>query len=103
MPTPPLLGLAVKLAGSNPGPIFLPIRPSQAVTIPILSLSRISYTVRGGAVDLMGAFLFGLIVGFAAALALFIYDEGEVFLKLARQIKLVAGKYKQEHRAEPRV
>jgi len=51
----------------------------------------------------MGAFLFGLIVGFAAALALFIYDEGEVFLKVARQIKLVAGKYKQEHRAEPRV
>jgi hypothetical protein len=30
---------------------------------------------------------------------LFIYDEGEVFLKLARQIKLVAGKYKAENHA----
>ena len=47
----------------------------------------------------MGAFIFGLVVGFAAALALFVYDEGEVFLKLSRQIKLVVGKYKQEHRA----
>lgn len=51
----------------------------------------------------MGAFVLGLVIGFAAALALFIYYEGEVFLKLSRQIKVVAGKYKQEQRAEPRV
>jgi hypothetical protein len=43
----------------------------------------------------MGGFVFGLVLGFAAALALFVYDEGEVFLKLSRQIKLVADKYKQ--------
>ena len=47
----------------------------------------------------MGTFIFGLVAGFGGALALFIYDEGEVFLKLARQIKLVAGKYKAEHHA----
>ncbi len=47
----------------------------------------------------MGTFVFGLVVGFGAALAFFVYDEGEVFLNLSRQIKLVAGKYKQEHRA----
>ncbi len=51
----------------------------------------------------MGAFVLGLIIGFAAALALFIYDEGEVFLKLSRQIKTVAGKYKQGPPVEPRV
>ena len=50
----------------------------------------------------MGGFLFGLIIGFAAALALFIYDEGEVFLKLSRQIKVVVGKYKSDQRVEPR-
>jgi hypothetical protein len=38
-------------------------------------------------------------VGFGAALTLFVYDEGEIFLKLSRQIKLVAGKYKQERHA----
>ena len=43
----------------------------------------------------MGAFIFGLVIGFGCALALFIYDEGEVFLKLSRQIKQVAGKYRQ--------
>ncbi|MCL5045073.1 MAG: hypothetical protein M1336_07285 [Deltaproteobacteria bacterium] len=47
----------------------------------------------------MGAFLLGLIVGFAAALALFIYDQGEVFLKLSRQIKQVVERYKQPQRA----
>ncbi len=49
----------------------------------------------------MGAFILGLVIGFVVALALFIYDEGEVFLKLAQQIKLVAGKYKQQSVAKP--
>ncbi len=44
----------------------------------------------------MGAFLFGLIVGVAGALALFIYDEGELFLKLGNQVKRTAAKYKQQ-------
>jgi hypothetical protein len=43
----------------------------------------------------MGAFILGLIVGAGGALMLFIYDEGEVFLKLSRQIKQVAERYKQ--------
>jgi hypothetical protein len=43
----------------------------------------------------MGAFLLGLIIGAAGALLLFTYDEGEVFLKLARQIKQTADKYRQ--------
>ena len=51
----------------------------------------------------MGAFVIGLIIGFAAALVLFIYNEGEVFLKLSQQIKVVADKYKQTPpRVEPR-
>ncbi len=44
----------------------------------------------------MGAFLLGLIIGVAGSLALFIYDEGEVFLKLSQQIKRTAEKYKQQ-------
>lgn len=43
----------------------------------------------------MGAFLLGLIIGAAGALALFIYDQGELFLKLARQIKQTAERFKQ--------
>ncbi len=43
----------------------------------------------------MGAFILGLIIGFAGALFLFIYDEGQVFLKLSRQIKNVVERYKQ--------
>ena len=43
----------------------------------------------------MGAFILGLIIGFGGALALFIFDEGELFLKLSRQIKQTAEKYKQ--------
>jgi hypothetical protein len=43
----------------------------------------------------MGAFILGLIIGFAGALWLFIYDEGELFLKLSRQIKQTADRYKQ--------
>lgn len=46
----------------------------------------------------MGEFILGLIVGASAALIFFIYDEGEVFLKLSRQIKTVAARYKQENR-----
>jgi hypothetical protein len=43
----------------------------------------------------MGAFILGLIVGVGGALALFIYDEGDLFLKLSRQIKQTADRYKQ--------
>jgi len=44
----------------------------------------------------MGAFILGLIIGAGGTLMLFIYDEGEVFLKLSRQIKQVAQRYKQQ-------
>lgn len=43
----------------------------------------------------MGAFILGLLIGAAGALALFIYDEGELFLRLSRQIKHTADRYKQ--------
>ena len=43
----------------------------------------------------MGAFILGVIVGAIGALAFFIYDEGGLFLKLARQIKHTAERYKQ--------
>ena len=46
----------------------------------------------------MGAFILGLMIGAGGALILFIYNEGEVFLKLSRQIKTVAARYKQENR-----
>ena len=45
--------------------------------------------------EFMGAFILGLIVGAAGALALFIYDEGEMFLKLSHRIKLTAERYRQ--------
>jgi len=46
----------------------------------------------------MGAFILGLIVGAGGMLFLFIYDEGDVFLKLSRQIKTVTDRYKQQQR-----
>lgn len=44
----------------------------------------------------MGAFILGLIIGAGGALALFIYDEGELFLKLSRQIKNTTERYRQQ-------
>ncbi|MGH7906612.1 MAG: hypothetical protein ACREP6_08290 [Candidatus Binataceae bacterium] len=46
----------------------------------------------------MGAFLLGIIIGIAITIALFMYDEGEIFLKLSRQIKLVMARYKEPQR-----
>ena len=43
----------------------------------------------------MGAFLLGLIIGVAGALALFIYNEGDLFLKLSQRIKQAAQRFKQ--------
>jgi hypothetical protein len=43
----------------------------------------------------MGLFILGAIVGAIGALVFFIYDEGELFLKLSRQIKQTAERYKQ--------
>jgi len=44
----------------------------------------------------MGAFILGLIIGAGGMLFLVIYDEGETFLRLARQIKQTAERYKQQ-------
>lgn len=44
----------------------------------------------------MGEFILGLIIGVAGTLALVLYDEGEVFLRLSRQIKVVVERYKQQ-------
>jgi hypothetical protein len=43
----------------------------------------------------MGIFILGLIVGAGGALALFIYDEGDLFLKLSRRIKQTAERYRE--------
>jgi hypothetical protein len=43
----------------------------------------------------MGPFLLGLLIGFFGALALFVYDEGELFVKISQQIKQAAQRYKQ--------
>jgi hypothetical protein len=43
----------------------------------------------------MGAFTLGFIVGAGGALALFIYDEGDLFLKLSRRIKQTAERYRE--------
>jgi hypothetical protein len=43
----------------------------------------------------MGAFILGLIIGAGGALVLFIYDEGDIFLKLSRRIKQTAERYRQ--------
>jgi hypothetical protein len=43
----------------------------------------------------MGPFLLGLLIGFFGALALFVYDEGELFVKISQQIKQAARRYKQ--------
>lgn len=43
----------------------------------------------------MGAFILGLLIGAGGALALFVYDEGELFLKLSRRIKTTAERYRQ--------
>jgi len=43
----------------------------------------------------MGAFLFGFLCGVGATVFAFLYDEGEIFLKLAHSIKDVTARYKQ--------
>lgn len=60
----------------------------------IIMRSREERSVRGSH-ETMGVFILGLIVGAVGALLFFIYDEGELFLKLARQIKQTAERYKQ--------
>jgi hypothetical protein len=48
-----------------------------------------------GGRDYMGGFILGLIIGIAGTVALVIYDEGELFLKLHQQIKRAMERYKQ--------
>ena len=43
----------------------------------------------------MGGFILGLIIGIAGTVALVIYDEGELFLKLHQQIKRAMERYMQ--------
>lgn len=60
----------------------------------ILAPSGIEYnTVEG---DIMGAFLFGFICGVGATVFIFLYDEGEMFLKLAKSVRDVTARYKQQ-------
>jgi hypothetical protein len=43
----------------------------------------------------MGVFILGVMVGAGGALALFIFDEGDLFLKLSRRIKQTAERYRE--------
>jgi hypothetical protein len=43
----------------------------------------------------MGPFLFGFICGIGATVFVFVYDEGELFLKLANRVRGVTARYKQ--------
>jgi hypothetical protein len=49
-----------------------------------------------GAEEIMGAFLFGFICGIGATIFIFLYDEGEMFLKLAKGVRDVTARYKQQ-------
>ncbi len=42
----------------------------------------------------MGAFLFGFICGVGATVFAFVYNEGEIFLKLGASVKDVTARYK---------
>jgi len=42
-----------------------------------------------------GALILGLIIGAGGSLALFSYDEGDISLKLSRQIKQTAERYRR--------
>ncbi|HEV3110758.1 MAG TPA: hypothetical protein VGY99_09720 [Candidatus Binataceae bacterium] len=44
----------------------------------------------------MGAFLLGFICGVGATIFIFLYDEGEMFLKLAKGVRDVTARYKQQ-------
>jgi hypothetical protein len=44
----------------------------------------------------MGAFLLGFLVGVGATVFIFLYDEGEMFLKLAHKVREVTARYKQQ-------
>ena len=46
----------------------------------------------------MGAFILGVIIGAAGTLFLFMYDEGDLFLRLARQVKIVTERYRHQQR-----
>jgi hypothetical protein len=46
----------------------------------------------------MGAFILGVLLGAGGTLFLFLYDEGELFLRLARQVKVVTDRYRQQQR-----
>jgi hypothetical protein len=58
----------------------------------------LAYTYLGGGLKIMGEFILGLIIGAGGVLFLFLYDEGDLFLRLSRQVKQVAERYKdQQH------
>lgn len=44
----------------------------------------------------MGEFLLGFIVGVGATIFTFVYNEGEMFLKLSQRVKEVTARYKQQ-------
>jgi hypothetical protein len=44
----------------------------------------------------MGAFLLGFLCGVGATVFTFIYDQGELFLKLANRVRMVTARYRQQ-------
>ncbi len=48
----------------------------------------------------MDSFILGLLIGGGGVLVLFLYDEGDVFLRLARRVHDVAERYWDERRRD---
>ncbi len=66
--------------------------PARCISLD-LSLDCFEQTLKTATA--LSNFILGVIVGAVGALVFFIYDEGELFLKLSRQIKQTAERYKQ--------
>ena len=79
-------------ARTHKGPTSGAVFDTKSIMFRGANLNIIRAIRRG---ETMGAFILGLIIGAGGALALFIYDEGELFLKLSRQIKQTAERYRQ--------
>ena len=65
------------------------------IQTPILAPLGIEYNTAGEEM-IMGAFLFGFICGVGATIFIFLYDEGEMFLKLANRVRMVTARYRQQ-------
>lgn len=72
------------------------IRTQSPILVPRrMEYSRPRFQISREA-EQMGGFLFGFLCGVGATVFIFMYDEGEMFLKLAHRVKEVASRYRQQ-------